>query len=173
MSASVAWPPSSPAPGSRGPPKPATFERSSVFDHLGPPRSSLLPSLGPSSASGLASNAFRRSAAHYSGMYATPAPFFTLSCHGSPSFPVRPVGRPFSYEVLAVPSPLSTPSCLARVATGSSTLLPVSRRSLSCRISLFLQALLRARLPFFQLGCWRFFGSVRNPLSLSPALSPW
>lgn len=92
-SASVAWPPSSPAPGSRGPP-------------CRRPLGALLPLLGPVNASGLTSYAFRRSAARNFGQHATPAPFFTVSGRGCPPPPASSACR---HDVtLAVPPPLST-----------------------------------------------------------------
>jgi len=70
-----------PAPNSRGP-HPSVLRRRFVPLPIRSFFSTSLPSLGPKTASGLASNAFRRSAARSSGMHATPAPFFTLSSRG-------------------------------------------------------------------------------------------
>ncbi len=70
------------------------------------PLGASLPLLGPVKASGLASYAFRRSAARDFGLHATPAPFFTVSGRGCPP---PPAGSAWRHDVtLAVPPPLST-----------------------------------------------------------------
>ncbi len=77
---------------------------------------------GPVRASGLVSNAFRRNAAHTSGLHATPASFFTLSRRGAKQF--RPRFRVFR---LWLELPDSTPP---RIDTETIPRLPVFQPAL-------------------------------------------
>jgi len=98
------WIPS-PAPDSRGPPRPASCPGLSSFKTLHDYSS-------PSNASGLVSNAFRRNAAHIFGKHATPASFFTISGRGySSAFPLS-FDSPQALKKLAAPlSQFDAPPC--------------------------------------------------------------
>jgi hypothetical protein len=117
-------------------------------------------------ASGLASNAFRRSAARNSGMHATPAPFFTISGRGCTTCRFRVNTTP-SRCPLAVPPPhfglhVDSRRCPARSELPLRT---HNFRSFSdgriFRLALFSRSS----------GLWAVLRSGCNPLTLSRRLA--
>jgi len=113
-------------------------------------------------ASGLASNAFRRSAARSSGMHATPAPFFTLSSRGCTTCQFRVNTTP-SRCPLAVPPPhFGLPVDSRRCLAWSE--LPLRTHSFR---SFSDDRILRLALFSRSSGLWAVLRSGCNPLTLS------
>lgn len=118
-------------------------------------------------ASGLASNAFRRSAARNFGMHATPAPFFTLSSRGCTTCRLRVNTTP-SRCPLAVPPPhFGLLVCSRRCPAWSE--LPLQIHNLRSFSS---GCIFRFALFSLSSGLWAVLRSGCNPLTLFRRFAP-